>query len=172
MKSRKGLTELEGTILGQLKRIGAVTPYRLRKIFAESPSDEWSGSAGAVYPALHRLKARGLAKSVRAADKRGTESYTLTASGARALTDWIGDAARATSPGIDPFRGRAGLWQTLPAAERRALYRELEATIERRLAALAAGDEHRDAMMRMQSALDRALQESRLAWLKVQMRRL
>src|SRR6185295_15968249 len=98
----RGLTELEDTILAAVRRACAVTPYKLRQAFQASPSMEWSGSAGAVYPAMRRLRAAGLLAAKGGDDGRGTEHYSLTKAGARALAGWAGDMARAASAGSDP----------------------------------------------------------------------
>src|SRR3569832_2452332 len=58
-KARGGLTELEGAILGVLRRGGAMSAYAMRQVFLVSQSDEWSGSAGAVYPAIARRRGAG-----------------------------------------------------------------------------------------------------------------
>ena len=46
------MTELEGAILGVIRLDPSCTAYRVRQVFLASRSDEWSGSAGAVYPAI------------------------------------------------------------------------------------------------------------------------
>jgi DNA-binding PadR family transcriptional regulator len=159
------LTELEGTLLGAIKKRGAVTGYRLRRMFLDSPSLEWSGSAGAIYPAIRRLAKAGLVRAGRVGDGRGGRRYGLTAKGKRALAVWLCDANRAVSPGIDPFRGRAGLWSTLTASRRKALMRSIVKLLQARCAALTVELIHMDEMSRRQAQLELELHKMRLSWL-------
>lgn len=41
------LTEREGAALGVVLRDGPVTSYAIKELFRKSPSEFWSGSAGA-----------------------------------------------------------------------------------------------------------------------------
>src|SRR5262245_13459166 len=52
MTSSRNLTELEGTALGVIWAGQPCTPYRVRRVFLDSPSPSWSGSAGAIYPLI------------------------------------------------------------------------------------------------------------------------
>src|ERR1700683_2379096 len=124
MKKRQ-LTELEGAILGTIRQLGAATGYRLRRTFLDSPSLEWSGSAGAIYPAIRRLAEANYVRAGAPRDGREGHAYTLTAKGERALVAWLGDVERAISPGLDPFRTRAGLWSTLPQRRQEKLMKSL-----------------------------------------------
>jgi DNA-binding PadR family transcriptional regulator len=164
-KSRAALTELEGAILGVLRRGPGMTPYAVRKVFLASRSEEWSGSAGAVYPAIARLAAAGLIAARAGADRRGTKAYALSAAGRRAHDAWLCDAGRAAGIGIDPFRTRASLWQFLPARRRNALFRALTRTIRVQRSAIAAAAGTQD---EADAAVDRlvlTLLDARLAWL-------
>jgi DNA-binding PadR family transcriptional regulator len=164
-RKRKGLTELEGTIMSAVMRSGGVTPYRLRQAFLVSPSVEWSGSAGAVYPAMHRLKAAGLLTATKSGDGRGTETYRVTEVGAAALLAWAGDVERAMSAGIDPFRSRVQQWLILPAARRGAILRSLEKALKARCGALRAKMAVVDETDRVQVAIELELQRARLRWI-------
>ena len=59
------LTELEGAILSEIYHRGQKTAFQVRRAFAASHSLEWKGSAGAVYPAVKRLRAARLHRGVR-----------------------------------------------------------------------------------------------------------
>lgn len=165
MKDSKGVTELDGAILAEIGRHAPCTAYRMRQGFQASRSTEWSASTGAVYPALRRLRRAGLVDAAPAADRRGGEAMSLSAAGRRALAAWLADAERASSPGLDPFRTRAGYWAALGADERAALAPELEAGVLARIAALEAAGEPEDAVERTWRAYELALQAARLAWL-------
>src|ERR1700744_1955562 len=129
------LTELEGTLLGAIEKRGPLTGYRLRRMFLDSPSLEWSGSAGAIYPAIRRLAKAGLLRAGRVRDARGGRRYGLTAKGEGVLTEWLCDVNRAASPGIDLFRGRAALCSTLPSARATGLMRSIVGVLKAQCAA-------------------------------------
>ena len=101
------LTELEGAVLGAVQRDGPCTPYSIKVLFRKSPSEFWSGSAGAIYPLMRRLEQRGLLASERASTgKRGHRNYRATALGKRAFTRWMTDSEQAVGMGYDPLRTR------------------------------------------------------------------
>jgi DNA-binding PadR family transcriptional regulator len=164
-KSR--VTELEGAILGVLRRRPGMTAYAVRQAFLGSASEEWSGSAGAVYPAIERMRKSGLLRARALGGARGGKAYALTPPGISALDDWLCDVGRASGPGSDPFRTRAGLWPMLPAAKRRALMRALAAEIanRRRQLSKTAQPDQGDAIMR---ELHIELLALRLTWLEAQ----
>jgi DNA-binding PadR family transcriptional regulator len=169
-KSRAGLTELEGAILSVLVRAPSATAYRVRQVFRASSSAEWSGSAGAVYPAIRRMTAGRLISERAESDGRGTHTYELTRAGKEAYERWLCDVARAIGPGMDPFRTRAPLWRSLSPSTQRKLAKDLKveldaqrATLVRTLNKLDAGDE-------VTARLHIALLELRLKWLADQAR--
>lgn len=164
-KSRAGLTELEGAILGVLRRAPGMTPYAVRQVFLASRSAEWSGSAGAVYPAIARLARGRLLKARAGGDRRGARTYALSPAGRAAHDRWLCDAARAASPGIDPFRTRAALWPLLPARKRKALMTALRREIEAARTALLRELPERDPADAITDRLVLAVHESRLAWI-------
>ena len=53
-------SELEGAVLGVIWQEGPCTAYTIRKQFVASPSPQWSGSAGAIYPLVRRLEKKRL----------------------------------------------------------------------------------------------------------------
>lgn len=164
-KSRAALTELEGAILGVLVRAPAATAYRVRRVFQESRSAEWSGSAGAVYPAIRRLVAERMIKEKAQADGRGTHTYELTATGEAAYERWLCDVARAVGPGVDPFRTRAPLWIALPPATRRRLAKDLKAALEEQRKAVSEQLPSLDEDDATAARLHLALFDLRLKWL-------
>jgi len=164
-KRKSELTELEGAAMTVLRQLGACTPYQVRKAFKDSPSAEWSGSAGAVYPALRRLKAAGLLVAKPVKDARRSVLYSLSTAGADALDAWLTDVARAAGIGIDPFRTRAPLWGGLPSARAGAFKRALIRTLRAERAAIREQLAAPDAPDRDAIELCLALQETRLKWL-------
>lgn len=161
IKTSKPVTELEGAILAEVARHAPCTAYRMRQGFSASRSSEWRASTGAVYPALRRLRTAGLIAAAPAADRRGGEALSLTAAGQAALKAWMMDAERASGCGFDPFRTRAGYWAVLGEADHAAL----STAVRERIAGLDAAPITDDAVELRWRALERALQEARLAWL-------
>ncbi|MBL9095862.1 MAG: PadR family transcriptional regulator [Alphaproteobacteria bacterium] len=164
-KSRAGLTELEGAIFSVLVRAPSATAYRIRRVFQDSRSAEWSGSAGAVYPAIRRLVAERLIKERAEADGRGTHTYVLTPAGRTAYERWLCDVARAVSPGLDPFRTRAPLWIGLPPATRRKMARALKTALEEQRQVLTETLRDLEEGDAIAARLHIALLDLRLKWL-------
>jgi DNA-binding PadR family transcriptional regulator len=115
------LTDLEGATLVQIARNSPTTAYAVARAFADSPSEFWSGSAGAVYPLIKRMQARGLVLSAEGAlGKRARSDLSLTAAGDAAMRAWLLDAKRAAGIGFDPLRTRAVHLDLVTQAERNA----------------------------------------------------
>lgn len=165
-KTRADLTELEGAMLGVLRQVGRASAYRIRQVFLNSRSAEWSGSAGAVYPAIRRLQALGLLAPHREKDGRGTTTFTLTPVGLVAHDRWLCDVERAVGPGMDPFRTRAALWRLLPAAKRRALLQALRKALTAQRDSIAQGLPALEPENVATDELLLALLTTRLDWLK------
>lgn len=164
--SRRALTELEGAALMVIHRLKSCTPYRVRLDFLKSRSHEWSGSAGAVYPALRRMHARGLLRAEETGEGRRAVNYALSKAGNDALARWLMDVERAAGSGLDPFRCRADLWGDLPRAERQAFLKTLAGELKKKCADIArlieqGGDPEPRAL-----ALELALHKMRLHWLE------
>ena len=106
---RNELTELEHCVLGVIWRDGPVTAYEIASLFAKSLSPYWSGSAGAIYPVVQRLRRRRLVAG-RRRSWNGTQKTILTPTkkGIETLRKWLTpplpDTAGATTH--DPLRTR------------------------------------------------------------------
>jgi len=126
------VSELEHVVLGVVGIEQPCTAYRIRRTFEQSPSGHWSGSAGAIYPLVRRLRVRGLlTASPRAGDGRSTLLYRLTPKGRKALTTWLRPplpevAALMT---LDPLRVRIRFLEALPEADRLAFVTEAQAKL-------------------------------------------
>ena len=160
------MTELEGAILGVLRRSPGLSPYAVRREFQTSSSAEWSASAGAIYPAIARLKGRGMLISVAGGDKRGMRRYTLTKKGRAAHDEWLCDISRIIGPGVDPFRTRAALWLELPVRRRESLLRVLKSAIVNHQAQMSEQEPVLDRGDAITLRLYIGLQEQRLLWLE------
>ena len=163
MTRERRLTELEGAVLTEIALRGNDTAYKVRRAFQLSPSVHWRGSAGAVSPAIRRLKEAGLVDSAPHPTRAGL-TLSLTSAGHQALNAWASDIGSATGVGLDPFRLRSGVWSFLRPARREALFAELEKALAADVAALRARDES-DIVDRRQTELAIALVEARLEWL-------
>lgn len=157
------ISELEGAILAEIHHRGRRTAFQVRRAFQLSPSSEWSGSAGAVYPAIRRMTQAGLIATALLPGGRRAQSLELTQQGVDALTAWTCDVGRACGVGLDPFRLRSGLWRELPAAPRRDVLIRLEAAIRSELESMPLNDV--DAVERARHELAVVQQESRLSWI-------
>lgn len=120
----ESLTELEACVLGLVWSEGPCTPYRVLRMFQSSPSPNWSGSAGSIYPIFRKLEKQGLIEAEeRHQGKRKSKVYRSTTVGARALRHWIGPPLPewvADLP-IDPIRTRVRFLQVLSPAQQRKL---------------------------------------------------
>ncbi|MGE0047160.1 MAG: PadR family transcriptional regulator [Hyphomonadaceae bacterium] len=120
-KRARGATDLEGAALGFLARAGTCTPYAVKAAFAASPTEFWSASAGAIYPLMERLAARGLISVSRdKQDGRARRTIKITQKGRRAFETWLFDSKRALDAGFDPLRTRLLFSDLMSAAQKRA----------------------------------------------------
>lgn len=109
MAARHELSELECFTLGLVWQIGPCTPYAIRKRMLDSPSTQWSGSAGTIYPLMRRLKKSGLLRvKQEATGRRKREVYAVTPAGLEAIRQWIGPplSEEAITVTHDPLRSR------------------------------------------------------------------
>jgi DNA-binding PadR family transcriptional regulator len=132
------LTELEGAVLSEIHHRGQKTAFQVRRAFAASHSLEWTGSAGAVYPAVRRLEQKGFIHASAAEGGRATRRLSLTVQGRQALKVWSCNPRRASSVGIDPFRLRAGIWTQLAPTERQKLFAKIRREIASSIAILSS----------------------------------
>ncbi|MCC6677948.1 MAG: PadR family transcriptional regulator [Phycisphaerales bacterium] len=116
-------SELECFVLGLVWQTGPASAYDIRRRMAESPSTQWSASAGAIYPLVQRLhRRRLLSAQARATGKRPRRVYAITPAGLAVLRAWIGPplSPEAISVAYDPLRSRARFLAALPPARRLA----------------------------------------------------
>jgi DNA-binding PadR family transcriptional regulator len=155
------LTDLEGMALAQIARRGPVTSYAVSRAFADSPSAFWTGSAGAIYPAMRRLAARKFIRGVDAADgQRARTDYIITARGTTALKAWLLDAGRAADIGFDPLRTRAIYLDLVSEKERKTFMAAVAKQVEINLAETKWPEEAK------LGAIHRAVMRARKAWVK------
>ncbi len=117
------LSELEGCVLGLVGCQGPLTAYAIRRVFLDSVSPHWSGSAGAIYPLVRRLESRGLIRSdPGGSGSRRSRLHTLTNAGRSELRRWMGPPLPegVVAVPVDSLRTRLGFLSALTPAERRA----------------------------------------------------
>jgi DNA-binding PadR family transcriptional regulator len=164
MTAERQLTELEGAVLTEIAFRGCDTAYKVRRAFQLSLNVHWQGSAGAVSPAIRRLKAAGLIAAGPHPIRRG-QVLSATVAGKAALERWATSIEATTSLGLDPFRLRSVAWDFLSPAKRRAFFAKLHEASLADIPAFRARVED-DPIGRRQTELAIAMIELRLAWLK------
>jgi len=166
------LTELEGCVLGLVVSEGPCTPYAVFSVLRDSPSSQWSGSAGAVYPVFRRLEAAGLiASEARGSGGRAARISRATASGKAALRRWLGPpiADWIAEVPSDPLRTRVRFLDALPPARRRAFLTEARSRLTKEVARLEEDLKARRSRTHAEIAMARGavlLVRARLAWIK------
>ena len=171
-------TELEGAVLGVLREQGPCTAYAVRRVFLDSPSPYWSGSAGAIYPLMKRLQRLGrIASRGGSTGRRPSRLYNLTAAGDRAFRAWLQPPWPALVTGVpaDPLRTRVSFLGVLSVTERRRFLREAIERIEPHLRDQERDlARHRKEGNRFETAVARGAIASLLArrrWLRETVRR-
>jgi DNA-binding PadR family transcriptional regulator len=167
--ARAELTELEGAVLSEIHDRAHTTAFQVRRAFQASPSVEWSGSAGAVYPAIRRLTEGGLISTEKLPGGRQAMALRLSKTGVAALQAWACDAARAAGVGSDPFRLRSGIWLRLDDEHRRAALGSTAGAIEASIAFHEQAMASQDAVEQTRMALAIRLQRVRLEWIAEQL---
>ena len=118
---RRNLSEMEGCVLALIWADGPSTPYALRQVFLKSPSPQWSGSAGSIYPLIERLARRHLIRCVtHATGRREGRLISITLAGQAAMEQWLDPALPDWVTGVppDPLRTRIRFLAALPAEKR------------------------------------------------------
>lgn len=160
------LSELEGAVLSEIRDRGRKTAFQVRSAFKASPSVEWSGSAGAIYPAIRRLQTAGLIGSEPMPGGRQAMALHVTPAGEAALDAWTCDAERASGVGLDPFRLRSGIWLAMEADARGEALAGVADAIRASLARHEADLAKADPVERSRMLLAMRLQRVRLDWIE------
>jgi DNA-binding PadR family transcriptional regulator len=87
---RASRTTLEYALIGLIRQMPR-SGYELRKVFVETAMAGYSGSPGAIYPALRRLEADGLIQGTErpGGPGRTRREYRLTLAGEAVLQEWL-----------------------------------------------------------------------------------
>jgi DNA-binding PadR family transcriptional regulator len=99
------LTDLEGHVLAYFAAGRADSAYKVMRIFQTSPVSGLSGSSGAIYPIVKRLRKRGLlAAEPVEQSARKAERVTCTQAGHEAARRWVLTLRPADFFPVDPLR--------------------------------------------------------------------
>lgn len=168
MSREPGLLEY---LLAALLWPGSKSGYALCKVMTDTPLGLFSDSPGAVYPALHRMKARSWTRSGDVQGPRNTRLVELTSAGREAVTRWL-----TTPPAPGMIEGRPELVELryvltsdlLGAEAARAGLVDAGLRLDRQLAELdayiAGPAEDLSAASRQALRLGRSLIARRLEW--------
>jgi DNA-binding PadR family transcriptional regulator len=146
--AKRELSRFEQALLGLVSEGAPCTAYWIRRQLQKSPSSFFSGSAGAVYPAIERLEQRALVKAtVLEEGRRTSRQYRLTAEGRKALKAWLlppfppEDIAFT----MDPVRTRVYNLAELSPEDRQRFVEEALMQARRRVTVVEAESEDRRA---------------------------
>lgn len=121
-------------MIGLVWQLGPCSAYDIRRHMHTSPSTQWSGSAGAIYPLVQRLQRRGLLSArTQRSGRRTRRVYAATPAGVKVLRSWIGPPlpADAVTVTYDPLRSRARFLAALTPKQQRAWIAEARRALER-----------------------------------------
>lgn len=112
------LTDLEGRVLAQLVQTSGMTTYDIMKALSGSPLTGLPASAGAIYPAVRRLRERGLI-SARAGHtgRRQHEVLKITKKGQTTVRSWVAQVNASDLLPHDPLQAKLLLFHLLTPAE-------------------------------------------------------
>lgn len=170
--SRSQLSEIEACVLALVSVDGPSTPYAIRKVFLDSPSPQWSGSAGTIYPLIERLLRRRLIRSkLCLTGKRRGHQISLTAAGSQALRQWLALPIPEWVAGVppDPLRTRVRFLCAISANRQKAFLRNAHQRTQAHLRAVEADCELKRAKDKFQYLMARGAllsMQSRCAFLQ------
>lgn len=171
-RSSNDLSEIEACVLALLSVDGPATPYAIRKVFLDSPSPQWSGSAGTIYPLIERLLRRKLIHSkVCLTGKRRGYRISVTDSGSRALKQWFSVPIPEWAAGVppDPLRTRVRFLEVLSNNQREVFLLNAHQRTQAHLCAVEADCERKRAKGEFQYLMARGAllsMQSRCAFLR------
>ena len=158
------LTDNEGMLLALLLRRQPITAYQLAKHFEVSPLGIVNSSKGAVYPAITRLRVRGLiAAEAIEGDRRGAEQLVCTDTGRAAVKQWTMDLREPHFVPVDPLRSKVMSFDLLSRDERIEWIVDAKAHMTARLEAIEADGDAAD------STFDRLGRDGAVATLKARL---
>jgi DNA-binding PadR family transcriptional regulator len=173
--SKKELTDLEAMIIGCVAKSPGRTRYSVKKVFQRSLSSHWSGSAGAIYPAVDRLVSRGLLReTLSGTSGRPSKSLFATSKGKRQFADWMNDTSVSALTPIDPLRVRINFLGLSDGNDEITWLKSVEDSLKENLVAVKGAMEGQlnDKYSDMISRGFIATAEAQLRWLRSEKSRL
>jgi len=135
------LTEHEGMLLALVIREQPVRPYQVYKLFERSPVTAINSSKGQIYPAIRRLKAKGLITSQNVpGDARNAEELSATPAGVQAAAAWVLEIRDDHINLEDPLRTRMLSFDLLTKEQRIAWISNAKALVKARRQAVEEFD--------------------------------
>jgi DNA-binding PadR family transcriptional regulator len=161
------LTENEGVLLALVLRQQPVKPYQLHKIYENSPISSINASKGQVYPAIRRLKERGLLESKKVeGDGRNPETLVATDAGVEAVRGWVNDIEDSHIVLDDPLRTRLLSLELLGPQERLEWVARAKALVKERSERVEAYDKSVTVPFQEHVARNaRGMLEAKMSWL-------
>jgi DNA-binding PadR family transcriptional regulator len=128
------LTELEAHVLAQIAVHQPISAYDVMKALARSPVSTLSGSTGAIYPIVKRLRERQLVEAVPVKNSpRRTEVLSCTPAGRAAAARWVGSVSEADLLPHDPIRSKILFFSLLTKPEQMRFLLEASRALETKL---------------------------------------
>ncbi|NML04478.1 helix-turn-helix transcriptional regulator [Sphingomonas sp. G-3-2-10] len=128
------LTELEAHVLAQIAVHQPISAYDVMKALARSPVSSLSGSTGAIYPIVKRLRDRGLVEATPVKDSpRRAEVLSATRTGRAAAARWVGRVSDADLLPHDPLRSKILFFALLTKPEQMRFLLEASRALEDKL---------------------------------------
>ena len=135
VKTDTKITEHEGMLLALMLRQQPVTAYQLFRFFETSPVTSINASKGQLYPAIRRLRERGLIEGRKVAgDGRGAAALSVTKAGEGAVRAWVQEIDGAHIALDDPLRTRILSFDLLSREERLQWIARAKALVKQRRA--------------------------------------
>ncbi len=149
------------------------TAHGISELYRLSRSSHWSGSAGAIYPLMKKLHARGLLAAEDSPRGSGVRrAYSITPAGINELKRWLGPPLSewVASVTFDPLRTRMPFLGTLTTAKQKAFLLSAEKLLEEELQETHGGRRQlqESGSFWEQMAADgcRAVTQARLRWIR------
>jgi len=171
----KSVTDLEAMIIGSVVKSPDRTRYSVRMVFQRSLSGYWSGSAGAVYPAVDRLIARKFLKeSPSGTASRPSKSLVATKAGQRQLAEWMNDTSGPALALIDPLRVKINFLDIVHSNDEVAWLESVEDSLRENLNAIVAltKEQSGDRLDEMISRGMIATSKAQLSWIRNEISRI
>lgn len=136
----KELTENEGMLLALVLQQQPITAYRLLKLYEHSPLSSINASKGQVYPAIRRLRKRGLLEGRKiVGDGRKSEHLSASNEGREAARRWTQCIDSSLIVLDDPLRTRIFSFDLLTREEQIHWIERAKSLVKQRWALV---DEH------------------------------